>query len=106
MPGFHAYPQASCFFGDCLPEVSMVASAMPTPMSIDLNARPMAGGLSSGGQRKRSRVIPTDMHHNARNLFDRMPTTDDETDNYFIMANIILEVQGHLWVALPPILMR
>ena len=31
------------------------------------------------------------MHPNARNLFDKMLATDDETTNHFIIENIIFE---------------
>ncbi|KAE8808427.1 Eyes absent-like protein 4 [Hordeum vulgare] len=42
MRGFHVYPQASCLFRECSPEVSVVVPSTPAPAPIDLNATPVA----------------------------------------------------------------
>ncbi|KAE8813301.1 DNA repair protein rhp54 [Hordeum vulgare] len=85
IPGFHVYPQGSCFSGECSPEVSIFAPSTPAPVTIDLNAAPVAGGSSSGGMRKCRREMPADMLTGARNLFDEMPTAvEDDTTNRFL----------------------
>ncbi|KAE8782003.1 DNA repair protein rhp54 [Hordeum vulgare] len=53
IPAFHVYPQGRRFSGECSPKVSIVAPSTPAPVTIDLNAKPVAGGSSSGGRRKR-----------------------------------------------------
>ncbi|KAE8814635.1 DNA repair protein rhp54 [Hordeum vulgare] len=85
--GFHTYPQASCLCGECLPKVSVVAPAMPVPMAIDLNIANVAGGSSSGGERKHPWESLADMLPGGRYLFNRMPATDDETVKHFIIEN-------------------
>ncbi|KAE8805316.1 DNA repair protein rhp54 [Hordeum vulgare] len=91
IPGFHVYPQGSRFSGECSPEVSIVAPSTPAPVTIDLNATPVALGSSSGGMRKRRREMPANMLTGARNLFDGMPAAvDDETTNCFL-ENMIFE---------------
>ncbi|XP_020194007.1 uncharacterized protein [Aegilops tauschii subsp. strangulata] len=87
MPGFHVYPQASRLFGECSPDVSVVAPSTPAPAPIDLNATPVAGGSSSGGARKRARQMPADVLPDARNLFDGMPAAGEED----YMQNLIFE---------------
>ncbi|XP_048530985.1 uncharacterized protein LOC125509956 [Triticum urartu] len=87
MPDFHVYPQASCLSRECSPDVSVVTPSMPAPAPIDLNATPVAGGSSSGGARKRARQTPIDVLPDAHNLFNGMPTADDED----YMKNLIFE---------------
>ncbi|KAE8778709.1 putative serine/threonine-protein kinase [Hordeum vulgare] len=60
-------------------------------MAIDLNVTPVAGGSSFRGQGKRPWEPPVGMLLGARNPFDRMPTTDDDTANRFIIENIIFK---------------
>ena len=69
----------------------MVALSTPAPMAVDLKATPVADGSSFGRARKHPREIPADMHPDTRNLFGRMPTTDDETTNRFTIKNIIFK---------------
>lgn len=91
LPGFRVYPQGNHFFWECSPEVSNVAPSMPAPVTINLNAAPVAGGSSSGGMRRRQREMPADMLTGARKLFDGMPAAvDDDTANRFL-ENIIFE---------------
>ncbi|KAE8781327.1 DNA repair protein rhp54 [Hordeum vulgare] len=86
-------PQGIRFSGKCSPEVSIVAPSTPAPVSIDLNAMPVADGSSSGDMRKRQCEMPADMFTGARNLFDEMPTdVDDDTANRFL-ENMIFEDQ-------------
>ncbi|XP_048552752.1 uncharacterized protein LOC125532955 [Triticum urartu] len=87
MPGFHVYLQASRLSGECSPEVSVVAPSTPAPAPIDLNATPVAGGLSSEGARKRARQMPADVQPGAHNLFDGMSAAGDED----YMQNLIFE---------------
>ncbi|KAE8818843.1 Phospholipid-transporting ATPase 1 [Hordeum vulgare] len=91
VPSFHVYPRASRLSGECSPEVSVVAPSTPAPMTIDLNATPVAGGSSSGGTRKRVRYTPADQLSGARNLFDGMPAAGE--DDY--MQNMIFEGGRH-----------
>ncbi|KAE8785390.1 Phospholipid-transporting ATPase 1 [Hordeum vulgare] len=85
IPGFHAYLQGNRFSGKCSLEVSIVAPSTPAPVTIDLNAAPVAGGSSSGGMRKRQREMPADMLTSVCNLFDRISATiDDDTANRFL----------------------
>ncbi|KAE8788084.1 DNA repair protein rhp54 [Hordeum vulgare] len=70
---------------ECSLEVSIVAPSTPAPVTIDLNAAPMARGSLSGGMRKRKREMPPDMLTSSRNLFDGMPTAvNDDTTNRFL----------------------
>ncbi|KAE8768888.1 Lectin-domain containing receptor kinase A4.3 [Hordeum vulgare] len=93
IPGFHVYPQGNLFSGECSLEVSMVAPSMPAPVTIDLNAAPVAGGSSSGGMRRRQREMPTDMLTDAQDMFDGMPVAvDDDTINHFL-ENMIFKDQ-------------
>ncbi|KAE8800691.1 DNA repair protein rhp54 [Hordeum vulgare] len=83
--GFHVYPQASRFSGECSPEVSVVVPSTPEPVHINVNATSVAGGSSSGGARKHVREMSADMLSGARNLFDRMPAAaHDERANRFM----------------------
>ncbi|XBI14820.1 hypothetical protein VPH35_057343 [Triticum aestivum] len=85
VPSFHVYSQASRLFGECSPDVSMVAPSTPAP--IDLNATPVAGGSSSRGATKRARQMPTGVLPDARNLFEGMPSAVDED----CMQNLIFD---------------
>ncbi|XP_037479830.1 uncharacterized protein LOC119356945 [Triticum dicoccoides] len=78
VPGFHVYPQASCLFGECSPDVSVVTPSTLAPAPIDLNATPMVGGSSSGDTRKRARKTPAGGLSDARNLFEEMSSAVDE----------------------------
>ncbi|KAE8774177.1 DNA repair protein rhp54 [Hordeum vulgare] len=63
----------------------LVVPYTPASAHIDLNATPVAGGLSSGGARKRVRAMPADMLSDTRNLFDRMlAAVHDERANRFM----------------------
>ncbi|XP_044965837.1 uncharacterized protein LOC123426118 [Hordeum vulgare subsp. vulgare] len=94
IPDFHVYLQGSRFFGECLPEVSIVAPSTPAPVTIDLNAASVADGSSFGGMRKRQREMPADLLNGARNLFDGMPAAvDDDTANRFL-KNMIFKGAG------------
>ncbi|KAE8820700.1 DNA repair protein rhp54 [Hordeum vulgare] len=85
VPGFYVYLQGSRFSGECSSEVSIVAPFTPVPVTIDLNATPVAGRSSSGGMRKRQREMPAGMLTGTRNLFDGMPAAiDDDTANRFL----------------------
>ncbi|XBI75233.1 hypothetical protein VPH35_068628 [Triticum aestivum] len=94
VPSFHVYPQASRLFGECSPDVSVVAPSTPAPAPstpapapIDLNATPMVGGSSSGGTRKRARQTPAGGLPDAHNLFEEMPSAVDED----YMQNLIFK---------------
>ncbi|XBH95240.1 hypothetical protein VPH35_085834 [Triticum aestivum] len=87
VPGFHVYPQASRLFGECSPDVSVVAPSTPAPAPIDLNATPVVGGSSSDGTRKRARQTPAGGLPDIRNLFEEMSSAVDK--NY--MRNLIFE---------------
>ena len=76
IPSFHISPEASQLYGECSPEVSVVAPSTPAP--IDLNATPVAGGSSSGGARKRAWHMPADVLPGTRNLFDGMPASGED----------------------------
>jgi hypothetical protein len=73
--------------------VSEIAPATSVHATIDMNATPVAGGSSTGTQRKRPREIPTGNLPDACKLFDDkpapMPVRDDA--DYFndFMENII-----------------
>ncbi|KAE8794224.1 DNA repair protein rhp54 [Hordeum vulgare] len=69
------------------PEVSVVASSTLAPVSIDLNATPVAGGSSSGDARKRVRKMLADVLSGAHNVFDGMSAAGDED----YMHNLIFE---------------
>ncbi|KAE8788601.1 putative serine/threonine-protein kinase [Hordeum vulgare] len=81
------HPQTSHlsnYKGSGSPVVSLVAPATLAPVGIDLNAMHVGGGSSSGGARKRPRDLRADATENARNLFDRMPATKDESNHVFM----------------------
>ncbi|KAE8774278.1 DNA repair protein rhp54 [Hordeum vulgare] len=89
IPGFHVYPQASLFSGECSPEVSVVEHFTLVLAPIDLNATPIAGGSLFGEPRKRAREMRADMLPGSRNLFDRMSATiDGERANRFMQSII------------------
>ena len=56
--------------------MSVVAPSTPAP--IDLNATPVAGGLSSGGASKRARQTSAGVLPDARSLFEEMSSAIDE----------------------------
>ncbi|XBJ20193.1 hypothetical protein VPH35_011054 [Triticum aestivum] len=87
VPGFHVYPQASRLFGECSPDVSVVAPSTPAPAPIDLNATPVVSGSSSGGTRKRAWQAPAGGLPDARNLFEGMRSAVDED----FMQNLIFK---------------
>ncbi|KAE8803128.1 Lectin-domain containing receptor kinase A4.3 [Hordeum vulgare] len=80
IPGFHVYPQASRLYGECSPEVSMMAPSTPVPAPIDLNTTPVASASLFGDTKKHTREMPADVLPGARNLFNTMiAVVDDET---------------------------
>ncbi|KAE8786255.1 DNA repair protein rhp54 [Hordeum vulgare] len=88
-PRLPRLPQAFRLFGECLPEVSVIAKFTPVLAHIDLNARQAVGGSSSRGMRERAGEVSGDMLSSARNMFDRMPAaTNDERANHFIHSII------------------
>ncbi|KAE8795047.1 DNA repair protein rhp54 [Hordeum vulgare] len=91
IPVMHVYPQASRLFGECSPEVSMVAPSTSVPAPVVLNATSIADGSSSGGPTKRVQEMLADMLSDARNLFDRMPAAVDNDRANGFMQSIIFE---------------
>ncbi|KAE8816975.1 DNA repair protein rhp54 [Hordeum vulgare] len=91
IPGFHVYTQGSLFSTECSPEVSILAPSTPAPVTIYLNAAPVARGSSFGGMSKREREMTADMLTDTCNLFNGIPAAvDDDTANHFL-ENMISE---------------
>ncbi|KAE8802723.1 DNA repair protein rhp54 [Hordeum vulgare] len=90
------HPQTSCvsyYTGSNSPEVSVIAPGNPAPTGIDLNDVPVGGASSSGVERKHPRELAADAMENTRNLFDGMPTTEDEANRVF-MEGLIFKGGG------------
>ncbi|KAE8775492.1 Lectin-domain containing receptor kinase A4.3 [Hordeum vulgare] len=66
---------------------------MPALIHIDLKTTSVASGSSSGGRGAKETPARDTIRHgfDTRNLFDKMPTTDDNAANRFIINNMIFE---------------